>query len=193
MITKYFFYFLLFILYFLTPSVYAEEFTSSSYKILDPVIQPGGFSSSSSFQLWTTLGEVALGTSTASSFQINPGFLRYPFASTPSAVSATAGDASVALSWTASTGVLCWTASSYNVGQGTVSGGPYTYTSVGNVTSSTRTSLTNGTTYYFVIVAKDTFGNAIATSTQVSATPVATPVAAASSSSGGGGGGGGGG
>ena len=61
----------------------------------------------------------------------------------------------------------------YDVGQSTVSGGPYAYTAVGNVTSSTRSGLSNGSTYYFVIIPKDSFGNRIATSTQVSATPVA--------------------
>jgi len=52
------------------------------------------------------------------------------------------------------------------------------------VTSSTRTGLTNGTPYYFVVIPKDAFGNRIATSSEVSSTPV-------SSGSGGGGGGGG--
>ncbi|MDO8604004.1 MAG: dockerin type I repeat-containing protein [bacterium] len=166
----------------------AEEFTSSSFRILDPVIAPAEFSTSTSFQLWSTLGEMALGTSTGAAFNLGAGFLRFPFASTP-AVSATAGDAQVALSWTASQGYLGWTASGYKVGQATVSGGPYTFTDVGAVTSSTRTGLTNGTLYYFVITVKDAFGNSIATSTQVSATPVA---ATPSPSSGGGGGGGGG-
>ncbi|MEK7514216.1 MAG: dockerin type I domain-containing protein, partial [Patescibacteria group bacterium] len=50
---------------------------------------------------------------------------------------------------------------------------------------STRTGLTNGTLYYFVIVVNDFFGNRIATSTQVSATP-----SGSTTSTGGGGGGG---
>lgn len=176
---------------FFTPSnSRAQEFTSSSFRVLDPVIVPAGFSTSTGFQLWSTITEIALGTSTAASFQLGGGFLRYPFASTPT-VSATAGDAQVALSWTASQGVLGWTASGYNIGQSTTSGGPYSYTSLGNVTSGTRTSLTNGTTYYFVVVVKDAFGNPIATSTQVSGTPVAAPAAPPPSGGGGGGGGGG--
>ncbi len=166
----------------------AEEFTSTSFRVLDPVIAPSGFSTSTGFQLWGTLAEIAVGTSTASSFQLGGGFLRYPFASTP-AVSTTAGDTQVALSWTASQGFLGWTASGYNVGQSTSSTGPYTYTDVGNVSSSTRTGLTNGTPYYFVIVVKDIFGNAIATSTQVSATPLSSTPPPAPTPSGGSGGG----
>lgn len=188
---KYFFYFFLSVFSFVSSPVFADEFTSSSYRVLDPVIQSAEFSTSAGFQLWSTLGEIGLGTSSITSFQLGAGFLHFPFASTPS-VSTTAGDAQVALSWTASTGYLGWTASGYNVGQGTVAGGPYTYTSLGNVLSSTRTGLSNSTTYYFVIIVEDAFGNSIATSTEVSSTPTA-PASTPSSGSGSGGGGGGGG
>lgn len=178
-------------MFFVAPFVsMADEFTSSSYRVLDPLITPAGFSTSAGFQLWGNLAQVAVGTSTASSFQLGAGFLRYPFASTP-AVSTTAGDAQVALSWTASQGFLGWTASGYKVGQSTSSSGPYAYTDVGNVTSSTQSGLTNGTPYYFVIVVKDIFGNTIATSTQAGATPTSsvTPPPATPPPSGGGGGG----
>ncbi len=163
---------------------FAEEFTSSSFRVLDPVLAPSGFSSSTSFQLFSSLAELAIGTSTASSFTLGSGFLLFPQVDTP-AVSATAGAQQVALSWTASTGYLGWTVNGYDVGQATVSGGPYSYTSLGNVLSSTRTGLTASVPYYFVIRPLDVFGNALATSTEVTATPTA--------SSGGGGGGGGGG
>ena len=125
----------------------ADEFTSSSFVVLDPVIKPSDYSTSTGFQMWSTMSEPGLGTSSASSFNVGAGFLRFPFVSLPTA-SATAGDTQVALSWTAAEGFLGWTASGYTVGQSTVSGGPYTYTSVGSVTSSTRTGLTNGTSNY---------------------------------------------
>lgn len=172
----------LFPLIFSARPVFSQEFTSTNFKVLDPVIVPSGYSTSTSFRLWSTISEVAIGTSTSVSFGINSGSLYFPFASSP-VVSATAGDSQVALSWTTSTGYLGWTASGYDVAQSTVSGGPYTYSSLSNVTSSTRTGLSNGTAYYFVVVAKDAFGNAIASSTEVSGTPAST---------GGGGGGGGG-
>ena len=168
---------------FIANGVIAEQFSSSDYTVLDPVIAPSQFATSTSFQLWSSLGEIAVGTSSSASFSNIGGFLPFPAASTP-VVSATAGAAQVALSWTVSTGYLGWTVSSYTVGQSTTSGGPYSYTILGNVTSSTRTGLVASTPYYFVIVVNDIFGNAIATSTQVSATPTAA---------GGGGGGGGGG
>lgn len=170
----------------------ADEFTSSSFISSEPVIFSGSYGTSSSFSLIGSISQISIGTSTSASFGINSGFLYFPAVTSP-VVSATAGNAQVALSWTVSVGSLGWTVSSYNVGQSTVSGGPYTYTSLGNVTSSTRTGLTNGTTYYFVIRPEDAFGNAIATSSEVSATPVAptpTPTPSPSPSGGGGGGGG---
>ena len=179
-------------------TVSATEFNSSGFSVVDPVIFSSTFSTTSSYQLWGTIGQVGVGTSTATSFTLNSGFLFYPLVTTP-VVSATAGNEQVALSWSASTGYLGWTASGYNVGQANVSGGPYSYSaSLGNVLSSTRTGLTNGTTYYFVIRVEDALGYSIATSTQVSGTPVAppsppppSPSPSPSPSSGGGGGGGG--
>jgi len=171
-------------------AIQAQEYNSTSFKVLDPVIAPSGYSTSAGFKLWSTIAELATGTSTSALYKLGSGFLRFPLASSP-AVSATAGDASVSLSWTASSGVSGWTTSGYSIGQSTVSGGPYTYTAVGNVLTSNRTGLTNSTTYYFVVIAKDVFGNHIATSTQISATPVATTPGGSSGGGGGGGGGGG--
>lgn len=158
--------------------LFATEFSSTNFQVLDPVIQPGGYSSSDSFQLHQVAAQISIGTSTASSFRVNSGFLFYPFVSTTT-VTATAGDAQVSLSWSAFSGFLGWTVSGYNVGQATVSGGPYSFSaSLGNVTSSTRTGLTNGTTYYFIVRVEDAFVNSIATSSQVSSAPVAGAVPA---------------
>ena len=153
----------------------ADEFTSTSYKVLEPVMDAGGYGSSTSFQLFGAISQIAAGTSTAAGFfSLSSGFLYFPFASSPVIISATAGNGQVSLSWSESQGALGWTVSGYNVGKSTIPGGPYTYSAtLGNVTSSTRTGLTNGTIYYFVVRAEDIFVNSIATSTQVSATPVA--------------------
>jgi len=156
-----------------SPTLHAQEFQSGSFKALDPVIFPANYSTSSNFQLHSTISQMAISTSTATTYRVSSGFLYFPFASKPVA-SAAAGSSQVTLSWTAASSLLGWTVSGYDVGQSTVSGGPYTYTAVGNVTSSVRGSLTNGTTYYFVVVVKDTFGNRIATSTQVSGVPTAS-------------------
>lgn len=166
--------------------LYADEFTSASFKVLDPVIQPANYATSTNFQLWSTLSEIALGMSTSSIFQVGAGFLRFPEVSTP-VVSATPGDSQVTLNWTASQGFLGLTPTTYTIAVSTVSGGPYTYTPVGATLSAVRAGLVNNTLYYFIVVVNDAFGNPIATSTQVSAIPVGgTPPP-----SGGGGGGGG--
>jgi len=156
-------------------AVNAEVFSSNSFRILDPVIDTtSGFSSSTSFKLQQSIGQLSPGTSTASSFGLRSGFLFFPTVTIPT-VTATAGDGQVSFSWTSSTGFLGWIVSGYNIGYSTVSGGPYTFTDAGNVTSYSVTGLTNGTTYYFIVRPEDAFGNSIATSSEVLATPVASP------------------
>ncbi len=88
--------------------------------------------------------------------------------STPSGLKAVAGNAQVQLQWSAATG-----ASSYNVKRGTATGGPYT--TVGQVTSTSYTdsSVTNGTTYYYVVTAVNAVGES-GNSNEASATPTAT-------------------
>ncbi|WP_239618031.1 lytic polysaccharide monooxygenase [Cohnella mopanensis] len=86
----------------------------------------------------------------------------------PTGLTATAGNAQVALSWTASAG-----ATSYTVKRATTSGGPYTNVATGvTATSYTNTGLTNGTAYYYVVSASNSAGSS-ANSAQVSATPTA--------------------
>ena len=85
---------------------------------------------------------------------------------TPVGLAATAGNASVVLSWTASSG-----AASYNVKRSTTIGGPYaTIAPALAATSYTDTSVTNGITYYYVVSAVDSCGES-GNSAQVSATP----------------------
>jgi hypothetical protein len=80
-------------------------------------------------------------------------------------LTATPGNAQVALSWTASSG-----ATSYNVQRSTVSGSGYAQVANVATTSYTNTGLTNGTAYYFVVNAQNAGGTS-ANSSQVSATP----------------------
>ena len=91
----------------------------------------------------------------------------------PTGLTATAGNAQVSLSWSASSG-----ATSYNVMRATANGGPYTTISSPTTTSYSDTGLTNGTTYYYVVTAANVNG-ASGNSNQASATPAAagTPVA----------------
>jgi len=87
----------------------------------------------------------------------------------PTGLTATAGAAQVCLSWTASTG-----ATSYNVKRSATHGGPYTTVNSPTGTSYTDTSLTDGTTYYYVVSALNTAGES-ANSSEVSATPTVAP------------------
>lgn len=162
-------------LFFCVGYAYSEEYSSSQYTVLDPVMNAGGYGSSTNFSLLGVISQISNGPGSSANFGDNAGFLYYPSVSSP-AVSATPGSSQVSLSWTASQGYSGWAVSGYNVARSTTSGGPYTYTSLGNVTSDTQTGLVNGTTYYFVIVVKDAFARAIASSTEISAVPVAAVV-----------------
>lgn len=154
----------------------ATDYTSTSFTVKDPVLYPAGYSTSSSYSLTSTIGQISIGTSTVGVGpvrQVRSGFEYFPFVNKP-IVTITPGDGFVGVSWTASTGFLGWTVSGYNVGKSTTSGGPYTYFPVSTVTSTTIGALTNETTYYFVVIAKDAFGNFIATSAEVAGTPSAS-------------------
>ena len=153
------------------PLAQATDFTSTNFILRDPVVTiEGGYSSSTNFQFFSSTGQNAIGETTSTSFTQRSGFLYFPTATTP-AIAATAGNGEVSLSWSAATGSL-GNVTNYRVGTATVSGGPYTYESVGNVLTFTKTGLTNGTTYYFVVQAQAAT-ETVATSAQVSATPAA--------------------
>ncbi len=97
----------------------------------------------------------------------------------PTGLSATPGDEVVTLDWNDnSEGDL----DGYNVYRATVTGGPYTKQNTSLLSSSNYTdnSVTNGTTYYYVVTAVDTSTNESDNSDEVSATPYAdtTPPAA---------------
>src|SRR5713101_4379161 len=81
-----------------------------------------------------------------------------------------AGNNQVSLSWTASAG-----ASSYNVKRSFTSGVNYTLVATGlTATSFTDTTVTNGTTYFYVVSAENSAGES-PNSNEVSATPAPPP------------------
>jgi cellulose 1,4-beta-cellobiosidase len=90
-------------------------------------------------------------------------------ASTPTGVAAHAGNASVSLTWTASAG-----AASYDVYEGTTSGGEGTQPIQSGVsgTSVTISGLSNGKMYYFTVASVDA-GGVSAPSAEASAAPAA--------------------
>jgi thermitase len=93
----------------------------------------------------------------------------------PAGLAATAGNAIVNLSWTASAEADL---AGYRVYRSTTSGSGYAEVTTSLVTATTYAdaSVANGTTYYYVIRAADTSGNLSGFSAQASATPVAPPV-----------------
>jgi endonuclease I/fibronectin type 3 domain-containing protein len=91
-----------------------------------------------------------------------------PLPSVPSGLAATAGNAQVALTWSAVAG-----ATGYNVKRSTTSGGPYSTLASGVASASyTDTTAVNGTTYHYVVSAVNACGES-GNSSQVSATPSA--------------------
>src|SRR5262245_60732303 len=89
----------------------------------------------------------------------------------PSSLSATGGNAQVSLSWNAAAG-----ADTYSLHRSTVSGGPYG-TIASNLTNTSHVDLTvtNGTTYYYVVSGLNEAGEG-PDSNQASATPQAPQV-----------------
>ncbi len=85
----------------------------------------------------------------------------------PTNLAAMAGNAQVSLSWNTSAG-----ATDYNVKRAAVNGGPYTTIASPTTTAYTDSSVTNGTTYYYVVSATNAGGES-ANSTQASAVPTA--------------------
>ena len=103
----------------------------------------------------------------ASSSEVNATPTAPPPPGAPSGLQATAGNAQVILSWTASTG-----AASYHVKRGTTTGGPYTQVAAPTSANFTDTGLTNASTYYYVVSALNASGES-ANSSEANATPSA--------------------
>ncbi|GIP15933.1 hypothetical protein J40TS1_15750 [Paenibacillus montaniterrae] len=87
----------------------------------------------------------------------------------PTNVAAEAADSEVMLTWKAVS-----KADSYNVYRSTTNGGPYSLVDTVTTNSYTDTSVTNDTTYYYVIAAVNSVGES-PQSLQVSATPTDAP------------------
>jgi fibronectin type 3 domain-containing protein len=92
----------------------------------------------------------------------------------PRQLSATAGDARIALAWLAPSSDGGSPITNYRIYRGTASGGESLLATAGNVSSYSDTTATNGVTYYYVVKAVNAIGESGA-SNEVSATPVAGP------------------
>ena len=87
----------------------------------------------------------------------------------PTALTARAGNAQVSLTWTGSA-----SASDYNVKRGSASGGPYSLQTTSTQASYNDVSVSNGTTYYYVVSAYNSAGES-GNSNEASAMPTHTP------------------
>jgi fibronectin type 3 domain-containing protein len=89
----------------------------------------------------------------------------------PTGLTATASNATVTLTWTASSG-----ATSYNIKRSDTSGSDYELVGTTSATGYVDTAVVNGGLYYYVISAQNVAGEG-ADSTEATATPVAPPAA----------------
>ncbi|MBI3474211.1 MAG: fibronectin type III domain-containing protein [Acidobacteria bacterium] len=85
--------------------------------------------------------------------------------SAPTGLAATPGDQQASLTWNASSG-----ATSYHVKRATANGGPYTQAGSPTATTYTDSGLTNGTEYFYVVSAVNSYGEST-NSTAVSTIP----------------------
>jgi hypothetical protein len=161
---------IIFLFFFLLVSfTNASDMTGTNFIIRDPSMgTTGDYSSSGNFKMNNSGDTIFTDIASSTNFQSHFGFLYYPYVN-PGTLTATLVGSQVNLSWPASTAGQGWNVSGYKTGSATVSGGPYTYTSVGNVTSYSYTSLAPGD-YYYVIQTLDGFGSVIATSNEVHVT-----------------------
>jgi fibronectin type 3 domain-containing protein len=91
----------------------------------------------------------------------------------PPSLSATVANGQVNLTWSSASG-----ASGYYVKRSTTSGGPYTQIATTAAANYTDSGLTNGTKYFYVVSAYNSYGQS-ANSSEVNATPTAPPPPAA--------------
>lgn len=165
---------------------YAASYTSTNFSSVDPAITAGfGSAASSNFGLGQSFGQSVVGRSISATFQVWSGFQYFKTASAFVATG-TAGNTQATISWTAPHLYLGATVGSYELGVGTVSGS-YTFENIGTVSTFTKTGLTNGVQYYFIVKAKSPAGEVLSFSNEVTVLPITAII------QGGGGGGGGGG
>ncbi len=146
-----------------TLRVHAIDLTSTNFIIKGPVIGTGsGFGSSTSFDFLSSMHTNFSGTGSSATFIGRYGFLYFPYLEEDFFTAVANGD-DADLTWGPTTAGLGWNVDGYNTGIAGVSGGPYTFTDVGNVTSYTYSNLAPGD-YCFILQTYDVLGYVIATS-----------------------------
>ncbi|GEM_PF-6021813 len=148
----------------------AADLTSTDFIVRDPSIGTGGgYQASGSFKMYSAGNlNVSGNLGTSPSYIGRGGFLQYPEVQ-GAVLSATSTGSNINLTWTASTAEGGYNVSGYKIGIATTSGGPYTFTSTGNVLTYSYTNQSAGD-YFFILQTLDTFGNIIATSNEATVT-----------------------
>ena len=129
----------------------AADFSSMNYTVENPIIEEsGGTSSSASFKVIGTIPYISAGKGSSASYGVTPGFLGFGSGAVTlpvlsAQVTATANE--IELTWTETSGAV---SGGYQVGQASVSGGPYTYRAIQQNAARIIANLPSGTTYFVV-------------------------------------------
>lgn len=148
-------------------AVSAQDLSSAHFIIRDPSIGTGGgYQASGTFKMYSAGNlNISGNGGTSTSFLGRFGFLQFPSVHAGT-LSATTTSSTINASWTATTASGGYTISGYNIGIADVSGGPYTFTAVGNTLSYSYTNQSAGD-HYLVVQTLDSYGNIIAVSNEV--------------------------
>ena len=126
---------------------------------------------------WTTTIGWSAETSTLAVPEYGGGLAllqQVPYPTVPGGVTATRGNASVAVAWAASSGSPGFPVTGYVVTDSTSASGPWTVAASVTAPDANVTGLTNGVPYFFEVRAQSAAGNS-SYSSAVSATPATTP------------------
>jgi hypothetical protein len=145
--------------------LYASDATSTNFIVRDLNLGVGGgYSTSANFKLFGSSDLTTTGESSSSGFKNRLGFMYYPYVE-EGTLDAVLNGSDADLSWMATDTALGFNVSGYEVGIASVTGGPYTYTAVGNVLLYSYTNLNPGD-YFFVVRTLDGLSNPIAISNE---------------------------
>lgn len=145
--------------------IHASDQTSDNFIIRDLSLGlGGGYETSANFKLFVYGDMTGTGEGSSANFKNRLGFMYYPYVA-EGTLDAVLNGSNAELSWTATETALGLNVSEYEVGIASVTGGPYTYTSVGTDLDYIYTNLAPGN-YFFVVRTLDGLSNPIAISNE---------------------------
>lgn len=145
--------------------IYASDQTSANFIIRDLSLGlGGGYETSANFKLYGYGDMTGTGEGASTNFKNRLGFMYYPYVA-EGILDAVLNGSNAELTWAATVTALGLNVSEYEAGISTVTGGPYTYTSVGTDLDYTYTNLAAGS-YFFVVRTLDGLSNPISISNE---------------------------